>query len=94
VPRAAVGAQVVEWMLIDAPAAVVERFHRRGRNSAHDPWHAQVRAIFEQLGGDDLLGRSYTGLQALINRSSTIIPITSVEDQIDDTYQAFVECVG
>jgi hypothetical protein len=28
------------------------------------------------------------------NRSSTIIPITSVEDQIDDTYQAFVECVG
>jgi predicted kinase len=86
-----VGAQFVECMLMDVQGAAVERFHRRGRNGAHDPWHTHVRTIVEQLGGDDFLARSYAGLQALIDQRPTVITITSVEDQIDDTYRALIE---
>ncbi|MBA2559777.1 MAG: AAA family ATPase [Propionibacteriales bacterium] len=76
-----VGAQFVECMLMDTQAAAVERFHRRGQNGAHDPWHAHVRTIVEQLGGDELLARSYADLQALIDQRSTVILVTSVEDR-------------
>jgi len=87
------GAQFVECMLMDTQAAAVERFHRRGQNGAHDPWHADVHTIVEELGGDDFLARSHTDLQALIDQRSTVITITSVEDRIDDTYRAFVQAV-
>jgi predicted kinase len=87
------GARFVECMLMDTQAAAVERFHRRGQNGTHDPWHAHVRTIVEQLGGDDLLARSHTDLQALIDQRSTVITVTSIENRIDDTYRAFVAAV-
>lgn len=90
----AAGAQFVECMLMDTQAAAVDRFHRRGQNGAHDPWHTHVRTIVERLGGDELLARSYAGLEALIDQRSTVITVTSVEDRIDDTYRAFVEAVA
>ena len=88
------GAQFVEFVLMDTQAAAVERFHRRGQNGAHDPWHVHVRAVVEELGGDDFLARSHTDLQALVEQRSTVITITSVENQIDDTYRAFLEAVA
>lgn len=87
------GAQFLECVLIDTQAAAVARFHRRGRSGAHDPWHAQVRTIVEDLGGDDFLARSHRDLQALVEQRSTVITITSVEDRIDETYRAFVEAL-
>jgi predicted kinase len=35
-----VGAQFVERVLMDEPAAAVDRFHRRGSSAAQDPWPA------------------------------------------------------
>jgi predicted kinase len=87
------GAQFVECVLMDTQAAAVERFHRRGQNGPHDPWHAHVRTIVEELGGDDFLARSHTDLQALVDQRSSVIAIASVEDQIADTYRAFVEAL-
>jgi hypothetical protein len=81
-------------MLMDTQAAAVERFHRRGRNGAHDPWHSHVRTIVEGLGGDEFLARSYARLQALIAQRPSVIAVTSVEDRVDDTYRAFVEAVA
>jgi predicted kinase len=89
-----VGAQFVECMLMDTRAAAVDRFHRRGEDGAEDPWHAQVRGIVEQLGGDELLVECHEGLQALIDQRPTVVTITSVEGRIDDTYRAFAEVVA
>jgi predicted kinase len=89
-----VGAQFVECILMDTQTAAVERFHRRGQNGAQDPWHTHVRTIVEQLGGDDFLGHCYAGLLALLKQRFTVIVVASVENQIDDTYQAFVEAVA
>lgn len=88
------GAEFVECMLMDTRTAAVERFHRRGQNGVHDPWHAHVRTIVERLGGDEYLARSHTQLQALLDQRPTIITITSVQDQIDDTYRAFVTALA
>jgi len=88
------GAQFVEVMLVDTQAAAVERFHRRGQDGAHDPWHTHVRTIVEQLGGNEFLARSYAGLQALVVQRPTIIRVASAEDRIDDSYQAFVAAVA
>lgn len=89
-----VGAQFVECMLTDTQVAAVERFHRRGQDSAEDPWHTHVRAIVEQLGGDEFLTRCYAGLRALIDQRSTVVTVTSVEGRIDETYRTFVAAVA
>jgi predicted kinase len=89
-----VGAQFVECMLMDTQVAALGRFHRRGQDSSGDPWHAHVRAIVEQLGGDEFLAHSYAGLRALIDQRSTVTTVTSVEGRIDDTYRAFVAAVA
>lgn len=89
-----VGAQFVEYMLMDNRLAAVERFHRRGQNGAYDPWHTEVRRIVEQLGGDEFLVRTHAGLRSLINQRPAVVTITCVEGQVDDTYRAFTEAVG
>jgi predicted kinase len=87
-------AEFVECMLMDAQPAAVERFHRRGDSGTHDPWHAHVRTIVEQLGGDEFLARSHSGLQALIDQRPTIVVVPSAEGLVDDAYRAFVGAVG
>ena len=61
-----VGAQFLERVLMDGPAASVARFHRRGASAAEDPWHDQVRAIVAAGGGDDMLTRCRTALERLL----------------------------
>lgn len=89
----AVGAEFVECMLMDTPARSVSRFHRRGSGSS-EPWHAHVRAIVEDLGGDEHLAETHLGLRQLLDLRPDIVVIPSVEGQEDVTYRAFLAAVG
>jgi predicted kinase len=80
------GAECVERILIDTPAATLARFHRRGSADA-DAWHTEVREIVAAQGGDDVLLRYH---RALTERPDAVV-ITPVEGDIEQTYRALLE---
>ncbi|HET8560616.1 MAG TPA: AAA family ATPase [Marmoricola sp.] len=88
-----VGASFVEVMLMDTLARSVSRFHRRGSGSS-EPWHGEVRAIVEGLGGDEHLAATHIGLQDLLDLRPDIVVIPSVEGQVDATYDALLAALG
>jgi predicted kinase len=88
-----VGAQFIERVLMDTPAASVARFHRRGA-SAEDPWHDQVRAIVAADGGDEALARWHAALGRLLGERPNAVVIASREGAVDETYYAFVESLS
>lgn len=86
-----VGAGFVERVLMDSVEAAVARFHRRGADSATDPWHAQVRAIVADTGGDDLLAHYHARLtEVAANRPGAHV-VASVEGDPDGTYRALLD---
>ena len=86
-----VGAQFVERVLMDTPAASVARFHRRGASEAQDPWHDQVRAIVAANGGDSALTRCHAALEGLLSGRPDAVVIVSAEGAVEETYCAFLE---
>ncbi len=86
-----VGAQFVERVLMDTPAATVARFHRRGISEAADPWHHQVRTIVAANGGDDVLIRCHTALERLLAERPSAVVIVSAEGAIEKTYDSLME---
>ena len=81
-----VGAQYVERVLMDTPAASVARFHRRGAAEPEDPWHDRVRAIVAAAGGDEELRRCHAAFEGLLPERPDAVVITSVEGDVDQTY--------
>jgi hypothetical protein len=89
-----VGAQFIERVLMDTPAACVARFHRRGTSEAADPWHEQVRAIVAADGGDAALTRWYAALERLLPERPNAVVIVSADGAVDETYGALVESLS
>jgi hypothetical protein len=89
-----VGAQFVERVLMDAPAACVARFHRRGSSEAADPWHDYVRSVVAADGGDAALVRWHAALERLLPERPDAVVIVSADGAIDKTYAAFVESLN
>lgn len=86
-----VGAQFIERVLMDTPAAVVARFHHRGAPESEDPWHEQVRAIVAANGGDSMLTRCHLALEHLLSERPNAIVIVSVEGAVEETYHSLME---
>jgi len=84
------GAAFVERILMDTAAASVERFHRRGGADPADPWHAQAREIVAAEGGDELLRAYHSGLEHLAVLRPEAVVVTSIEGEIDQTYDSLV----
>ncbi len=89
-----VGAQFIERVLMDTPAATVARFHRRGASEANDPWHDQVRAIVAANGGDDVLTRCHMALERRLSERPNAVVIVSAEGAVEETYYSFVESLN
>ena len=89
-----VGAQFIERVLMDTPAATVARFHRRGTAEAEDPWHDQVRAIVAANGGDNVLTRSHMALERLLSERPNAVLIVSAEGAVEETYQSLMESLN
>ena len=89
-----VGAQFIERVLMDTPAAAVARFHRRGASEAEDPWHDRVRAIVAASGGDDELARCHTALERLLSQRSSAVVIMSAEGAVEETYATLMETLN
>jgi len=89
-----VGAQFVERVLMDTPAASVARFHRRGASEAEDPWHDQVRAIVAANGGDNALTRCHAALEGLLSGRPDAVVIVSAEGAVEETYCAFIKSLN
>jgi len=85
------GAQFIERVLMDTPAATVARFHRRGASEAEDPWHDQVRAIVAASGGDDVLAQCHAALERLLPQRPDAVVIMSAEGAVDKTYRLLME---
>jgi predicted kinase len=88
------GARFVERMLMDSTGSAVARFHRRGGARPEDPWHAQVRAIVDAEGGDELLRAQHGALERLLPVRPDVVVIPSVEGQVEQTYDAFLASLG
>jgi hypothetical protein len=89
------GAQFVERVLMDTPAATVARFHRRGESSElEDPWHDQVRAIVAASGGDGELTRYHAELEHVLTERPNAIVIVSAEGAVEETYRSFVDSMN
>ena len=86
-----VGAQFVERILMDSPAASVARFHSRGSPAAEDPWHDQVRAIVAADGGDEALVGWHAALLLLLLERPSAIVIASANGAVDATFRALLE---
>lgn len=85
------GAQFIERVLMDSPAASTARFHRRGAAEAADPWHDQVRTIVAANGGDIELARCHAALERLLTGRPHAVVIHSVEGAIEETYRRLRE---
>jgi predicted kinase len=91
---AAAGAEFVERVLMDTPAAAVARFHRRGQVEPEDPWHDQVRTIVTAQGGDTLLIRYHAALERLLAGRPGAVLVPSSEGAIEQAYRSLVETLG
>jgi predicted kinase len=88
------GAEFIERVLMDTPAASVARFHRRGRSGPEDPWHDQVRTIVASEGGDTVLARYHAGLERLLAERPNAVLVPSSEGAIEQTYRSLVESLN
>lgn len=89
-----VGAQFVERVLMDTPAATVARFHRRGASETEDPWHDQVRAIVAASGGDNVLTRCHAAIERLLPQRPNAVVIVSAEGAVEETYRSLMESLS
>lgn len=87
----AAGAEFVERFVMDTRESAVARFHRRGADSATDPWHDQVRAIVAAEGGDARLLQCHDRLRDLLDRRPAAVVVLSTEGDVGGTYAALVE---
>lgn len=85
-----VGAQFVERVLMDTSAASVARFHRRGESEPDDPWHAHVRTIVAEQGGDALLADNHAALERILAVRPAAVMVTSTEGEVEQTYRALL----
>ena len=88
------GAQFIERVLMDTPAASVARFHRRGRSEPEDPWHDQVRSIVAAQGGDAMLAQTHAALERLLGERPTAVMVTSSEGAIEQTYRSLIDSLN
>jgi hypothetical protein len=88
------GAQFVERMLMDTPASAVARFHRRGGVEPEEAWHAQVQAIVEAEGGDEMLLAQHGALERLLLVRPDVVVIRSVEGEVEQTYATLRASLG
>lgn len=88
------GADFVERVLMDEVGSAVARFHRRGADGTSDPWHAQVRAIVADTGGDDLLARYHRALTLVVETRPGARVVASVEGDPEGTYRALLASLG
>ncbi len=88
------GAEYVERVLMDSPAATVARFQRRGAQEPEDLWHDQVRTIVAASGGDDELTRCHAALERLVAERPKAVVIDSVEGQVEETYRALTRSLS
>ncbi|MDG4824600.1 AAA family ATPase [Asanoa sp. WMMD1127] len=85
------GAGFVEVVLVDERAAAIERFARRARRDADDPWVRHHHRLVGARGGPALLGRMYDDLMTLV-RPDTVV-VSSVEGAVAETYARLVEAL-
>ena len=78
----AAGASFDHVVLHDRVGAPADRFWRR---SGHDPWHAEVRRLVADGGGDGLIAAYAQRLDVLVASRPEIIVVESVEGDEDGT---------
>lgn len=86
-----VDARFVERFLMDDVQQAVRRFNRRGDNQPADSWHAQVRAIVAEEGGDEVLERYHAALEQLIVERPDAVVIQSSEGAVEATYRQLLD---
>lgn len=94
-----VGADFVTVMLMDDEESAISRFHARGAGSAGggdavDPWHAQVRRIVADEGGDAVLAHYHRRLRDVLALRPDTIEVPSIDGDPDATYRAVLTAVG
>lgn len=85
------GASFVHVVLRDPSGAPADRFRRRAGN---DPWHAEVRRLVVEAGGDSVLADYEQRLDALVASRPGILVVESVEGDEDGTYDALLAALG
>ncbi len=88
------GAQFIERMLMDTPAASVARFHRRGQSEHEDPWHDHVRTLVAAQGGDAMLAHKHAALERLLVQRPDAVVVTSSEGELEQTYYSLIETLN
>lgn len=85
------GASFEHVVLRDPVGSVGDRF---GRRSGDDPWHAEVRRLVAEAGGDAVLDDYARRLTELVTLRPATLVVASVEGDEDGTYAALVAALG
>lgn len=80
------GASFVHIVLMDDEDASVRRFDARGA----DGWHAEVRSIVADGGGETLLRTMHRQLRVVMAERPEVVEVPSVDGDPDTTYAALV----
>ena len=87
------GARFVHVLLRDPAGDPAARFRRRAGSGPADPWHEAVRRIIDAEGGDSVVERYASRLDALAARDPGTLVVDSVEGDEDGTFAALVRAV-
>jgi predicted kinase len=84
---ASVGAAFVECLLMDTEERSIARFHARGGPTPQG-WHARVRRVVADEGGDRVLARYHRALVDLLAARPATTVVQSVDGDPEGTYRA------
>ncbi|GAA0726125.1 AAA family ATPase [Dactylosporangium roseum] len=88
-----VGARFVEIVLLDSRGNAVRRFTERSRTST-DPAHREVGRLLERADGPAELAAMYDRLLTVVEARPATRIVTSVEGDVDGTYDSLLEALG
>ncbi|CAN5367975.1 hypothetical protein BH11ACT8_BH11ACT8_27240 [soil metagenome] len=92
-----VGATFTTVLLTADLEEVVARFHARGSDDGtsgdRDPWHAQVRRIVAEQGGDAVLAHYQRALAEVVAHRPDTVVVPSIESDVEATYTAVLAAI-